>query len=76
MLSWIRSWFSRPIPVEKDPAPKYEGPIIHVIKPRVLPEQYKINDKWWGTNLTGNDSAVKEQEEKKDEGNGSPEEKC
>lgn len=54
MLSWIRSWWSRPT-VEKEeeakydkPVPKYEGPIINV---RVLPEQYKVNDKWWGTTL-------------------------
>jgi hypothetical protein len=58
MLSWIRSWWSRPT-VEKEEEAKYEGPPTYtgpIVNIRVLPEQYKINDKWWGTTL-----ALKEQ---------------
>ena len=55
MLSWIRSWWSRPT-VEKEEEAKYEGPVGPIVNIRVLPEQYKINDKWWGTTL-----ALKEQ---------------
>ena len=50
MLSWIRSWWSRPT-VEKEEEAKYEGPVGPIVNIRVLPEQYKINDKWWGTTL-------------------------
>ena len=48
MWAWLSSWFSRSIPVEKEKEVKYDAPIVNV---RVLPEQYKVNDKWWGTTL-------------------------
>lgn len=47
MLSWIRSWWSRPIEQKKEPV--YGGPVITI---RNIDEQYKINEAWWGTART------------------------
>lgn len=54
MWAWISSWFRSAIPVEKEKEVKYEGPPVYpgpIINLRVLPDQYKVNDKWWGTTL-------------------------
>ena len=47
MLSWIRSWWSRPTEQKKEPV--YGGPVITI---RNIDEQYKINEGWWGTTRT------------------------
>lgn len=41
MLSWIRSWWSRPIEKKE---PVYGGPVITI---RNVDTQYKINESWW-----------------------------
>jgi len=55
MWGWLSSWFRRSIPVEKEKEIKYDAP-TPIVNIRVLPDQYKVNDKWWGTTL-----ALKEQ---------------